>query len=75
MNVLNIHIRYKGRYNNTPLGQRICKHCIDNKIEDEFHFICECILYQDDRKKFYDDIVNIIPRFCNFDNFDNLDIQ
>ena len=65
----NLHIE-KGRYNKTPLDQRICTHCIDNKIEDEFHFICECNLYHEEREKFYDDIVNIIPCFCNLDNFD-----
>ena len=53
-------------YINTPLDQRICKHCIDNKIEDELHFIC----IKTEREKFYDDIVNIIPCFCDLDNFD-----
>jgi hypothetical protein len=31
-----------GRWNNTPRGDRICKKCILNEIEDEKHFLFKC---------------------------------
>ena len=33
-----------GRWNNTPLDDRKCNYCL--KLEDEFHFIFECTLYE-----------------------------
>ena len=38
------------RPNRTPINQRICLTC--EKIEDEYHFVIECILYQDLRKQY-----------------------
>ena len=38
------------RPNRTPINQRICLKC--EKIEDEYHFVIECILYQDLRKQY-----------------------
>jgi hypothetical protein len=39
-----------GRWNNTPLNDRKCQLC--NILEDEYHFIIECKLYQELRKKY-----------------------
>ena len=36
-----------GRFRNLPCEQRICQTCDMNKVEDEFHFIMECTIYQD----------------------------
>ena len=40
-----------GRYNRpkVPLGERICKLCSLNKVEDEVHFLIDCSLYSDYR--------------------------
>jgi hypothetical protein len=45
-----LHIE-SGRHNNVPRNMRICKHCSLNDIEDEFHFILKCPLYNDIRKR------------------------
>ena len=37
----------KGRYNNTNRRDRICNLCISSDIEDEFHFILKCPIYND----------------------------
>ena len=39
-----------GRFDNTKLEDRICEFCDESKIEDEFHFLIECNLYNDLRK-------------------------
>ena len=37
----------KGRYSSIPKNERICQVC--KTIEDEFHLLDDCILYQDIR--------------------------
>ena len=37
------------RPNKTPLENRKCKQC--NILEDEFHFMLECVLYKKKKKK------------------------
>ena len=34
----------------TPRNERKCKMC--NVLEDEYHFVCECVLYTDIRRKY-----------------------
>ena len=49
-----------GRYTSTPRDQRLCKICNLNLIEDEFHFLFDCIAYQLERSNYYvDNIVDI----------------
>ena len=38
----------KGRYAKplTPVSERICKNCIGNNVEDDYHFLIECDTYQ-----------------------------
>ena len=65
----------KGRWHKPtaiPLNDRKCKNC--NILEDEFHFILECPLYQQLRKKY----VNMyflkrpnIPKFISLINSEN----
>ena len=38
------------RPNSTPVDERKCRYC--NKLEDEFHFLLECTLYEDLRKQY-----------------------
>ena len=34
-----------------PFSERICKHCSLNLIENKFHFLSQCSLYEPERKK------------------------
>ena len=51
-----------GRYINIPRNERKCKFC-RSVIEDEYHFLMSCQLYQDLRKTFllteYTHVVNL----------------
>lgn len=47
---LEIEVGRWARPNRTPLDQRKCRAC--NKLEDEFHFLLECKLYNEIRKKY-----------------------
>ena len=50
-----------GRYTKptaTPIEKRLCFNC--KVVEDEFHFIFKCSLYNSERKWFIDDISNIL---------------
>ena len=46
-----------GRVRNLKVEDRLCNVCSLNAVEDELHFIFECSLYEDDREKFFTDIV------------------
>ena len=50
---LNIEV---GRFRNIQLEDRICTLCNNNMLEDEFHFVCQCRLYDDIRSNLYDTI-------------------
>ncbi len=39
-----------GRWNRTPVNNRICEVCA--RLEDEYHFILECVMYADIRIKY-----------------------
>ena len=41
-----------GRYYNIDRNQRYCNMCNANALEDEYHFILECIKYNDLRQKY-----------------------
>ncbi len=50
-----------GRWSNTPMAERICSYCKLTSnisvIEDEKHFLYDCSLYEDLRKKYFGDLV------------------
>ena len=48
---LNIEL---GRHRNVEVNERKCTVCNLDKVEDEFHFICECPFYTDCRALLYD---------------------
>ena len=50
MHRLEIEAGRWSRPHRTPLNERLCTNC--NKIEDEYHFVLECILFTDLRKKY-----------------------
>ena len=42
----------RGRYENIPRDERICKNCNLNMVENEFHFLLVCPKYRDLRRKY-----------------------
>ena len=42
----------RGRYENTPRDERICKNCNLNMVENEYHFLLVCPMYRDLRRKY-----------------------
>ena len=57
----------RGRYENIPRDDRICKCCNMSKIESEYHFLLVCPLFADLRKKFFK------PYFCHWPNLNKFD--
>ncbi len=49
-----------GRWQNKPVEKRICKVCESGEVENEFHFIFSCTLYNNIRATFLQNI-GIIP--------------
>ena len=42
-----------GRHKKLCVEERVCKKCNDNAVEDEIHFLCECPMYNDLRKLYF----------------------
>ena len=42
-----------GRFCRLPVENRLCELCNLGKVEDEFHFVMECSLYQGERERFF----------------------
>ena len=70
--ILPLHIE-TGRYYRTPLEQRTCKVCRSNQIEDEYHFLCECTFFFNERRIFYENIYTNISE--NVEGFENLIVE
>ena len=58
MGILPLHIE-TGRYFRKPLVERLCLLCDQNLVEDVYHFLCQCPLYQVERRT----LCNYIPNF------------
>ena len=54
-----------GRFNNIKLEDRICELCDDQKIEDEFHFLCVCQKYSDLRTTLFNSVSSKHEQFTN----------
>ena len=54
-----------GRYRHIPLENRLCSLCCLNKIEYEFHVVCICPKYSEERTKLFDLIKCIDITFDN----------
>ncbi len=50
-----------GWWQNKPVKERICKVCESGEVENEFHFIFSCTLYNNIRTTFLQNIGNIVP--------------
>ena len=57
-----------GRYRNLPLEQRICTLCDKNEVEDEFHLLCHCPIYEDILKVLYNETITLYPDFTEMDD-------
>jgi hypothetical protein len=54
-----------GRYKNLETEERLCKLCITQKIEDEYHFLIDCHIYNNSRKICYQKISELCSNFNN----------
>ena len=50
----------------------ICKFCSCNEVENESHFLFSCNLYQNIRKKLFDDVTLKYPNFNTLSNSDKI---
>ena len=50
--------------NSIPLNERLCRNC--NILEDEFHFVCECTLYNDLRHTYIPEYYRCRPNMVKF---------
>ena len=62
-----------GRYgpNRSPRNERLCQFCNEPEIEDEFHFILVCKVFQDLRVKFIKTFYRTRPSMLKFVNLLN----
>jgi len=61
-----------GRFINLPLEERLCKNCNVETVEDEWHFVFDCDLYDRERTAYFDKIVNTKPEFIYLEPKDQL---
>ena len=59
-----------GRREGKHLDLRVCKQCNSNQVEDEFHFIAQCPLYNNLRDKLFLDICNTTNSKWKLDSLD-----
>ena len=50
----------RGRFDGTPVDQRTCQFCNNRVIENEYHFLLVCPIYQNLRRKYFS------PHFCRW---------
>jgi len=62
-----------GRFYGIPLEERFCTYCKEKQleyIEDEFHILLICMLYQEQRNQLYAKVILSFPSFNNMDDLD-----
>ena len=47
----------RGRWSQIPLDQRICTRCHQNSIDDEYHFLLECVALRIPRAKYFEKLL------------------
>jgi len=63
-----------GRWKNIPANDRKCTNCIHD-IGDEFHYVCLCPIFNEDREKYLDRYTRTRPnmqKFINLINTENI---
>ena len=58
----------KGRYDDSPRQQRLCKSCNMNQIENEYHFLLVCPYHRDLRSKY------LKPYFCHWPSLNKFEV-
>ena len=61
------------RFYGIPLEERFCTYCKDKQleyIEDEYHLLCICELYQEQGNQLYAKVILSFPSFNNMDDLD-----
>ena len=56
-----------GRYHGLPVHERLCKICRTNTVEDESHFLFECVAYSTQREIYFNKIINVEAGFLSMD--------
>ena len=64
---LNVEI---GRFRNLPLEQHLCVLCDESEVEDEYHFLCQCAVHHDLRRKLYSTKLDLYPEFEDMDDLE-----
>ena len=67
--ILPLHVE-TGRFRNLPLEQRLCVLCDKSEVEDEYHFLCQCAVYRDLRRKLYSATIDLYPEFEDMDDLE-----
>jgi hypothetical protein len=66
----------QGRHRNIPRNERLCKLCLQRTIEDEFHFILECPVYNNIRRQYIPHWYRTRPNMIKFiDLLSSSDVQ
>ena len=52
----------------TPENLRICSFCHSDEVENEYHFLFPCTVYEEIRKKIF---LEIHEKYCHFNSLDN----
>ena len=60
--------RFNNRHIYIPPELRTCINCIDNKTEDEYHFLVECSQYQSLRNELFNKCSNLNKHFSSYEN-------
>ncbi len=66
--ILPLHIE-TGRWQSKPVEERLCLVCKLGIVEDEFHFLCECVCYSNLRHCLFSLISS------TYEDFKNLPVQ
>ena len=53
----------KGRHKDLEKEERLCPFCVEDEVEDEYHFIFECPTFHIPRRELFDKICLTFPNF------------
>lgn len=59
-----------GRHKNTPINARICLQCNNAEVEDEKHFMIDCMEYNIYRRKLFSEIQILSNKFTNMNTIE-----
>ena len=61
-----------GRFVGKPVAERLCKVCNTINVEDEFHFLFSCCMYQRERSNYYVENIENIEDFMLMEDGDKV---